>query len=145
MSILHIRRDYTMNVNTTFILYLLLSVIIGLYIFFRAIKNERVIRKEKSLSYNLTTFSDVELATLEDEDFHLSKLDTANISLKETKDLLPLILVSDGSIVEENLRYINKDYSWLISTLNRRKIEESQIEEAILDSSGRLQFKMKKD
>jgi len=145
MSILHIRRDYTMNVNTTFILYFLLFVIIGFYISFRVIKIRKVARNEKNFSYNLTTFSDMELATLEDEGFHLSKLDTDNISLKETKDLLPLILVSNGSIVKENLRYINKDYSWLISTLNRREIEEGQIEEAILDSSGRLQFKMKKD
>lgn len=68
-----------------------------------------------------------------------------DLNVKSTQDILPVTLILDGKINSKNLKYINKDKSWLNSQLNKKNISADQVFLALLDSKGKLVYQLKKE
>ncbi|HHU71834.1 MAG TPA: DUF421 domain-containing protein, partial [Clostridiales bacterium] len=77
-----------------------------------------------------------------------SELESAtrkDLNIKSTQDMLPVTLILDGKINNENLKLINKDKSWLNNQLNKEKLSSDQVFLALLDSKGKLVYQLKKE
>lgn len=67
-----------------------------------------------------------------------------DLNIKVTQDKLPVTLILDGKINNENLKIIDKNKSWLKSQLNKNNISsEKQVFLALMDSKGKFFFQLK--
>lgn len=100
--------------------------------------------------YNL---EDIEYAILETggQISIIPKSDTEPASRKDMKiqtnqNLLPVTLILDGKINNNNLKRIDKDKSWLNKQLSKKKIlSADQVFLALLDSQGKFVCQLKKE
>lgn len=67
-----------------------------------------------------------------------------DLNIKSSQDKLPVTLILDGKINNENLKLIDKNKSWLKSQLTRNNVSsEKQIFLALIDSKGKFFFQLK--
>lgn len=103
-------------------------------------------------SKGFTQTADVELAVLE-EVGKISVIAKADARPVQPRDLqlgvqptaLPIPLVMDGEVLEPNLRYIEKDRTWLRTQMQAQGIDESRIGELSLatwSADGSVRFDM---
>lgn len=69
-----------------------------------------------------------------------------DLKILPIQDKLPVNLILDGKINNNNLKLINKDESWLNSKLQKKNISSlDQVFLAALDSQGKLVYQLKKE
>ena len=69
-----------------------------------------------------------------------------DLKIKPIQDKLPVTLILDGRINNKNLKFINKDKSWLNNQLGKNNIlSANQVLLASLDSKGKLAYQLKKE
>lgn len=69
-----------------------------------------------------------------------------DLNVKSSQDTLPVTLILDGKINNNNLRLIKKDMSWLNSQLSKKNISSAdQVFLALLDSKGKFFYQLKKE
>ena len=98
--------------------------------------------------YNL---SDIKYAILETSGqlsiipkTELSNVTKENLNIQCQQELLPVTLVLDGKINEDNLKVINKDKKWLFEKFSENEIKsEKELFVAILDSKGKFFYQFK--
>lgn len=67
-----------------------------------------------------------------------------DMNIKTSQDKLPVTLILDGKINNENLKLIDKNKSWLKNQLNKNNIpSEKQVFLALIDSKGKFFFQLK--
>lgn len=130
-----------MNLDNYFVFTLVLLISIIFYILFRRIERGKVKNEFNIKTLKEAVFNDAEMALLGED---LDDLNPGKNPFKlENKNInLPVELIVNGKILEENLYYIRKDYDWLTRTINKKgfsKIED--IKYAFMDKSGRLMIK----
>lgn len=69
-----------------------------------------------------------------------------DLNIKPGQNMLPVTLILDGRVNDKNLKFINKDKSWLNKQLNKKNISSAdQIFLALLDSQGNFVYQLKKE
>lgn len=69
-----------------------------------------------------------------------------DLNIKPGQNMLPVTLILDGRVNDKNLKFINKDKSWLNKQLNKKNISSAdQIFLALLDSQGNFIYQLKKE
>lgn len=69
-----------------------------------------------------------------------------DLNIKSGQNMLPVTLILDGRVNDKNLKFINKDKSWLNKQLNKKNISSAdQIFLALLDSQGNFIYQLKKE
>lgn len=74
----------------------------------------------------------------------LKPITKKDLNIKTSQDDLPVTLILDGKINLNNLKFINKNKSWLLSQINKNNIlSPDKIFIALLDSNGKFFFQLK--
>ncbi|NLK75573.1 MAG: DUF421 domain-containing protein [Clostridiales bacterium] len=69
-----------------------------------------------------------------------------DLNIQTSQHILPVTLILDGKINNNNLKLINKDMSWLNNQLKKKNIKSAdQVFLALLDSKGKLVYQLKKE
>ncbi len=69
-----------------------------------------------------------------------------DLNVKSSQDTLPVTLILDGKINNNNLKLLNKDMSWLNSQLKKNNISSAdQVFLALLDSKSKFVYQLKKE
>lgn len=67
-----------------------------------------------------------------------------DLNIKTSQDQLPVTLIMDGKINEQNLKIINKNKSWLDSQLKKNNIPSAEkVLIALIDSKGKFFYQTK--
>lgn len=69
-----------------------------------------------------------------------------DLKILPVEDKLPVTLILDGKINNNNLKFINKDESWLNGQLKKKNIlSPDQVFLALFDSKGKIVYQLKKE
>lgn len=69
-----------------------------------------------------------------------------DIGMKPVQETLPVTLVLDGKIEDQNLELLKKDRKWLYSLFKKNNIKsEKELIAAVLDSKGKFYFQKRKE
>lgn len=69
-----------------------------------------------------------------------------DLKILPVEDKLPVTLILDGKINNNNLKFINKDESWLNGQLKKKNIlSPDQVFLALFDSKGKFVYQLKKE
>lgn len=89
---------------------------------------------------------DIEYATLETNGklsiipkTELQPVTKKDLNIKTTQEVLPIVLISEGKVIQENLTLANKSEDWLMKELGKQKMHSvEQVFIAVLNSQNKL-------
>ncbi|MDO9535052.1 MAG: DUF421 domain-containing protein [Bacillota bacterium] len=102
---------------------------------------------------NIANLHDVEFAILESNGklsvipkSQARPLQPSDLQIPTNYEGMPTVLIEDGNIIEDNLRRINLDKTWLLDQLRQRNIDNpGSVLVAMLDTLGKLYISKKNE